>query len=75
VKVSVDGVVVYVDVPGEKNCIPVDVVGCARCGRSHCTPFYEFTNPVELGDDVAYTHWGMCDFLAEPILMAIVVTA
>ena len=47
--------------------------GCARCGGEH--PELEFrplTRPVEVSQQVVFTHWASCPTNGEPILMAVV---
>lgn len=55
----------------EGDTFTVDLRGCARClGDGH--PGLEFkplTHPVEIGDEVRYTHWALCPTNGEPILM------
>lgn len=43
---------------------PVDIKGCARCGRDHQISFREFHRPSR-----EWTHWGMCTVNNEPVLM------
>lgn len=50
--------------PGTRTVVR-DVVGCARCGKSHTIEFRPLSG--EIG---AYRWWAMCPETGEPILMA-----
>jgi len=49
------------------------VYNCARCHKDHKKlEFHEFTFPVEDSDGTKWTHWVLCPFSEEPILLKVV---
>ena len=50
----------------------IDVKGCARCGGKHSLEFEELTQPIIYGGKEIFTHFAMCPFFDEPILLYIV---
>lgn len=56
----------------EKEPIIIQVSNCARCGGEHVISFIPFNNPCYIkGEEIVFTHWGICPTNFEPILMLI----
>lgn len=60
-----------ITIPSELNILNSDIVRCARCNGNHkdvlFMSFKQF--PIEDGNGLTYTHYGVCPTTNEPMLM------